>query len=198
MQRIVSLPRAAALAGASIFAVSVVAFGAGFPVFSNLRHPVALLGASGVPRAAAFNALGFVLPGLLAAVAMYARRDRLRERPLAARAGVAACAVSGVAFAALGLLPLDSRDLDGAASRAHGLAWTVWWLAFAAGAALLLAGMRRTPRPAFARAAAACAALVLLFALVLPGLVPVGLSQRVAFGAWLLGVVAIAPSRGAA
>lgn len=198
MQRSVSLPRAAALAAAVLFAAAVAGFGAAFPVFSNLVHPVALLGASGVPHARAFNLAAFVLPGLLVASATYARRGRLDHAPLIARLGVAACALSGLAFAGLGVSPLDSSDLYAPSSRLHGALWTAWWVAFAAGSALLAGGLWRTPLRGMAATVATCAVHLLLFALLLPALLPVGLAQRVAFAAWLVGAIRLAPSRGAA
>lgn len=198
MQRSVSLPRAAAVAAAVLFAGAVAGFGAAFPVFSNLVHPIALLGASGMPRAPAFNAIAFVVPGVLAAYAAYARRGALDGTPLIARLGAVICAIAGLAFAGLGLSPLDSSDLYAASSRLHAALWTAWWVAFAAGGALLAGGLWRTPLRGMAVAVAICALHVLAFALLLPGVLPVGLAQRVAFAAWLAGTIRLAPSRAAA
>ena len=50
-------------------------------------------------------------------------------------------AVSGVAFAAQGLLPLDVNSLDGPISQRHAAAWLLWWVAFIPGAAALAAGL---------------------------------------------------------
>ena len=195
MQRSVSLPRVAAVSVALLFAGSVAGFGAAFPRFLQLVHPVAALGASGVPRAALFNALAFVLPGVLAILVAQSLRARMSDAPMAARLGVQMLTLAAMAFAALGLLPLDSRDLLSAASRAHAAAWTVWWVAFAAGGLLLGVGMRRTPHAAASWSVAVCALVALAFALLLPTVVPIGLSQRVAFAAWLLAGVCMAPPR---
>jgi hypothetical protein len=198
MQRPVSLPRIAAVSAAALFAASIAAFGAAFDAFSNLRHPVAALGASGVPRAAAFDLVGFVLPGRLAAFVAQALRSRMATARYAARLGVQVLTLAALAFAALGLLPLDSADLLSAASRLHASAWTLWWVAFVAGALLLAVGMRGTPHASRCWQVAGCAAVALLFAIVLPGVVPIGLSQRIAFAAWFLGVILMAPSGSAA
>lgn len=199
MQLPVSPPRLAVVFAAILFAAAIAGFGAAFPVFSNLAHPVALLGAGGMPRAGAFNALAFVVPGLLVAAATQARRTPLAGARYTARLGVHACTLAAVAFAALGVVPLDSRDLLAASSRTHAALWTLWWVAFAAGAALLRFGLRGTPASRMPTAVLAGAALVLLFALVMPGLLPVGLSQRAAFAAWFAASIGLAPpSRNAA
>ena len=195
MQRSVSLPRIAAVSAAVLFAAAVAGFGAAFPRFLQLVHPVAALGASGVPRALAFNLVAFVAPGVLAILVAQSLRARMSAAPMAARLGVQMLTLAAMAFAALGLLPLDSRDLLSAASRAHAAAWTVWWIAFVAGGLLLGIGMRGTPHAPRSVAVATCALVALAFALLLPGLVPIGLSQRVAFAAWLLALLLMAPAR---
>ena len=194
MQRSVSLPRIAAVSAAVLFAGAVAGFGAAFPRFLQLVHPVAALGASGVPRAMAFNLVAFVTPGVLAILVAQSLRARMSSAPMAARLGVQMLTLAAMAFAALGFLPLDSRDLLSAASRAHAAAWTVWWIAFVAGGLLLGVGMRGTPHAPRSRAVAACALVALAFALLLPGRVPIGLSQRIAFAAWLLAVLLMAPA----
>ncbi|MGY4516604.1 DUF998 domain-containing protein [Lysobacter sp. HA18] len=199
MQRHVSLPLAAAIAAAVLFAVSVAGFGVMHDGFSQLRHPVAALGGSGVDHALAFNVFAFVVPGLLAAFATQALRARMADTRFIARLGVQALTLAAMAFAALGLLPLDSTDLLATASRLHAATWTVWWVAFVAGALMLAVGMRGTRQARRSWMVAGCALVTLAFALVLPGLLPVGLSQRVAFGAWFAATVLCAPpNRGAA
>ena len=198
MQRLVSLPHVAAFGAALLFAASVAGFGAAFDGFSHLGHPVAALGASGVRNAALFNACAFVVPGVLAAVVAQTLRARMAQARFVARLGVQVLTLAALAFAALGLLPLDSHDLLSSASRAHAATWTLWWLAFAAGSALLAFGMRATPHSRRSTAVFACALAALAFALVLPGAVPVGLSQRLAFAAWFVAVLLLAPSRAAA
>jgi hypothetical membrane protein len=194
----VSLPRAAAIAAASLFAVAVVGFGVLQDGFSQVAHPVAALGASGVSHAFAFNACAFVLPGALAAYVAQALRARMTQARFVARLGAQVLTLAALAFAGLGVLPLDSHDLLAPASSAHAAAWTLWWVAFVAGATLLAVGMRSTPHAARSRAVSSCAAMALAFAILLPGFVPVGLSQRVAFAAWFGAVILLAPSGSAA
>lgn len=198
MQRSVSPARPAAVLAAVLFVASVAGFGAAFPDFVQSVHPVAALGASGVPRATAFNLLAFVVPGLLAAGVAQALRAHMGQARYVARVGVHALTLAGLAFAGMGALPLDSRSLLSAASRMHAVAWTLWWVAFAAGGAMLAFGMRGTPHARRSAAVGACAALAVAFAILLPGAVPVGLAQRVAFAAWLAATLLLAPSRSAA
>ena len=62
------LPLTGALA-ALVFVGAVAGFGVALSGYSQVWHPVAVLGAKGVPHALGFNLLGFVLTGVLAAVA---------------------------------------------------------------------------------------------------------------------------------
>lgn len=194
MPRLVS-PRGAAIAAASLFAAAVIGFGALFPAFSQLSHPVAALGARGLPRAVAFDVVGFVLPGLLAAGAAFASRRRFDDAGFAARLGVAAIGLAGLAFVGQGVSPLDARDLYAASSRLHAALWTFWWLAFAVGAALLAIGAWRSSTRGVAIAVFACALSTLVCALVLPAVVPVGLAQRIAFASWFVALILVAPGR---
>ena len=188
----------AALLAGLVCAVAVIAFGARFDEFSHAQHPVGLLGASLVPGAAAFNVCAFILPGLLAALAAIGLRGGLGDAGWPARIGTQALLLSALAFAAQGVLPLDSRDIDSAASRLHAAAWTAWWIASVVAGLLLAIGFP-SRRGGHAIALAACFASVPVFALVLPGLLPAGLSQRIAFAAWFAGLwLAGRLSRGAA
>ena len=172
-----ALPGAAAAAAV----LALACFGALSPDHSHALHPVALLGARGEPNAAAFNLLGFVLPGLLLAWHAHRMRGRLRAPTWRARIGLQLAMFSALAFAAQGLLPLDPYDLAAPDSRLHALAWTLWWVAFVPGA--LLAGV---PPRSFAQASAAAIALAVpLFALAGPEAIAAGVAQRIAFALWL-------------
>lgn len=183
------LVRHAAVVAATAFAVALAAFGTRFDAYSQIAHPPALLGASEVPRAGAFNLFAFLLPGLLATLPALALRARLGAAGWATRVGAQALLLSALAFGAQGLLPLDSLDLDATASRLHAAAWTAWWIAFGVAAALLAwgAGWGRGG-PVGGRRIAACALASLAFALLAPAVMPVGIAQRLAFGCWFLGL----------
>lgn len=153
------------------------------PGYSQLRHPLAVLGANGAQHAAAFNLAGFVLPGGLLAWQAWHWRSRMVAAGWRARIGLQLLLLSALAFALQGLLPLDPRDLAAPASRLHALAWTAWWTAFVPGALLAAGGMR-----AGVSSAAALALAVLAPVLVLSGgiLLPAALAQRAAVVLWLL------------
>lgn len=167
--------------------LAVVGFGAALPGYSQWRHPVALLGASGVPHAGAFSALGFVLPGLLAVAGALGMLAGSGER--GQRIGVQLLLLSGLAFCGMGLLPLDPTDLDSRASQYHASSWLLWVLAFVPGAGLL--GLWLRGQPGGARPGALCllaAALVGLLSFLPPGpWLPAPLAQRLAFLVWALG-----------
>ncbi len=131
------------------FVAAATICGAMLGGYSHREHPLALLGAVGAPGASAFNVFAFVLPGLLLTVAFWTMRSALpADANWRARIGTQLATLSALAFAAQGLFPLDPEDLGGQANALHALAWTMWWIAFAAAGALLAAsaqsrGLRR-------------------------------------------------------
>ena len=174
------------LLAAAIFVLAVVGFGATLDGYAQARHPVALLGARGVPHALGFNLMGFVLPGLLAAAVAECLRRRLAATAgWAPRVGSQMLLLAGVAFAAMGLLPLDVDDLHGPASQLHASAWMVWVLGFVAGALLLgISYLRQVLGKALGGVAVTCAVLAAVAAFALQGMLPAPLAQRVAFACW--------------
>lgn len=175
------------------FLGALLGFGAMLDGFSHATHPVALLGARGVPRWWAFDLFGFVLPGLLAWAAMVrtsiADNARVDGGGRLLGVGWTLCALAALAFAAQGMLPIDARQGFGyGVARLHTAAWTVWWIAFAAGGVLLAIGWRG--RIALRFATAFAVALVLAFSFVaMPGAPAIG--QRIAFVAWLAWVACV-------
>lgn len=184
--RMSRLERFPGVAAAVVFAAALAGFGAALDGYAHVRYPVAWLGATGLPHALAFNLLGFVLPGVLAGVAALEMRRRIPSGaswPL--RIGAQLVFLSTLAFIAMGLLPLDPRDLESDASRLHGTAWMLWNVAFIPGA-LLLAATLRSHRPwaGFARINFAAAVGLLLAGFVLVEVMPAGVAQRIALAAW--------------
>lgn len=181
-----SLPYAG-LAAAVVFAAAVLGFGAALHGYSQVWHPVAVLGAQGVPRALAFNLLGFVVPGLLAAaVALQLRRHLPQAAGWPLRVGVQLALLAALGFIALGLLPLDPADLHNRASSLHATAWMLWWVAFVPGALLVAFGLRgRTGWRVLAWSSAIAALVVLVTVLFAVELLPAGVAQRLGYTAWL-------------
>ncbi len=181
------LPLLAAVAAVVLFAAAVAGFGAALEGYSQALHRVGLLGARGLPHALAFNVLGFVLPGVLAAFVAWRLRATVGDDgPWMARVGAWLALLSALAFLAQGLLPLDPRDLESDASRAHATAWMLWWVAFVPAAVMLAAGLWRMPRWRVLGLASLLAAAVVAVLAALPlDLLAPGVAQRGAFAAWL-------------
>ena len=181
-----------------LFAGALLAARIGLPEYAHRLHPVGLRGAIGMPWATAFNLAAFVLPGALLAWTSLRLRAALAMRGWSARIGVVLVQLSALAFAAQGLLPLDPRDVDAAASRWHVLAWMLWWIAFVPGVLLLAVGARRGI--GFSLACLLAGLLVPLLAVFAPVGSWVGLAQRLAFatwfGWWLVASRASASARG--
>lgn len=192
---VVRLDRWLGLLAAVAFVLAVAGFGAGLDGYAQGSHPVALLGARGVPHALAFNLVGFVLPGLLAAgVAERLRRTLPTGAGWAPRVGSQMLLLAGLAFAAMGALPLDVDDLHGPASQLHASAWMIWVLGFVAGTMLLaVSGLRQAHGRALGVLALGCGVLAALAAFALQGVVPAPLAQRLAFACWAVWLAAALP-----
>lgn len=192
---VVRLDRWLGLLAAVAFVLAVAGFGAGLDGYAQGRHPVALLGARGVPHALAFNLVGFVLPGLLAAgVAERLRRTLPTGAGWAPRVGSQMLLLAGLAFAAMGALPLDVDDLHGPASQLHASAWMIWVLGFVAGSVLLaVSGLRQAHGRALGVLALGCGVLAALAAFALQGVVPAPLAQRLAFACWAVWLASALP-----
>ncbi|MFC4728183.1 DUF998 domain-containing protein [Coralloluteibacterium thermophilus] len=150
MSRSTSLERAALRCGLLaplLFVVALVAAGAASPGYEHALHPVALLGSEvgGLPLL--WNLGGFVLPGLGIAVFAWGLGCRLGRDGGGSlgRIGLWMLAISGVAFAACGLLPYPLDDAEGDGARLHVLAYTLAMIAFAPGALFVSASLRRRP-----------------------------------------------------
>lgn len=192
---VVRLDRWLGLLAAVVFVLAVAGFGAGLDGYAQARHPVALLGARGVPHALAFNLLGFVLPGVLAvAVAERLRRSLPATAGWAPRVGSQMLLLAGLAFAAMGLLPLDVDDLHGPASQLHASAWMIWVLGFVAGTVLLgVSHLRQAHGRASGAVALGCGVLAALAPFALQGTLPAPMAQRLAFACWLVWLAAALP-----
>jgi hypothetical protein len=186
---------------AVVWLLAVFGFGMRLEGYDQLRHPVSLLGAHGVPGGTAFSMLGFVLPGILAAVAALDLALRMPvTAPRALRVGGQMLLLAAVAFAAMGLLPLDVEDIENRASQYHASAWLLWLVGFSAGALALRLGSARDAawRP-LANLAVGCALWSLCSAFLFEIALPVAMAQRLAFLGWLvwlLGAARLAPARG--
>lgn len=180
---------------------SVIGFGAQLDGYDALRHPVSLLGAHGIPGGAVFSVLGFVVPGVLAALVALGLILRMpASAPRILRVGGQMLLLAAVAFMAMGLLPLDVDDIENRASQYHASAWLLWLVAFSAGAvALRLGAGKDSPWRPLAVLTLGCVIWSVCSAFVFELAMPVAMAQRLAFLGWLiwlLAAVRLAPARG--
>lgn len=169
------------------FAGALLFFAARVPGYVHALHPPALLGAAGMPDAFAWNLLGFVVPGLLAALALHGVYTALRSGGAGgvARVGATLLLISALAFAGQGLVPLRlGQALDAGPARMHIALWMLWWLSALVGYVALTLGNLRRPTSALAALLAGTIMLLALHATVLP--LPGGMRERVALAAWFL------------
>jgi len=178
--------RAAGLVAGLSFAIAVYAFGAALEGYRQALLPVALLGGDAVPRALYFNLTAFVVPGAIAIwIATTLRGVLPGDTRWSARIGARLVMFAAMAFAAQGLLPLDPADLEAPSTRLHATAWTLWWIAFMPGAALLAVGLRgRAGSRRLASVSMIASLMVLLFAASPWQWLPSGATQRMAYAAW--------------
>lgn len=182
------------------FIAAVVGFGAQLRGYDQMLHPVSLLGARGIPGGIGFSLLGFVVPGLLAAVValdLILRMPASAPRPL--RIGGQMLLLAALAFAAMGLFPLDVDDIENRASQFHASAWLLWLLAFtAAGIALRFGAGKASAWRSLSTLSVVCALWVVCSAFLFEIAMPVAMAQRLAFLGWLvwlLGAARLAPPR---
>lgn len=188
--------RIAGLAAPTCFAAALLGFGAALEGYRHDAWPVALLGASGVPRAAAFNLCAYLLPGLLAAFVALRLRAALRQPASgAARIGWTLALLAALAFAAQGGLPLESAGPDAGRGKLHGVAWALWGIAFAAATAMLALSSLRRARGSVALVHLCAGLAVFGLGWLSEGLVEAPLAQRLAFGGWFAWVAWVAWAR---
>jgi hypothetical membrane protein len=172
-----------------VFWPALFVFGALRPDYDQLTKAISELGALGAPNMLAWNLFGFVLPGILLALAGD-EIGRASGRPIARLLLV----LSGLAFAATAI-PADMSSYEAPTTIAHlsaSLASLATWLA-----ALLWLTARGTAdwRTLRALAAAGFVVFALAFSLHFVPDATGGLAQRAAFAAYLgwYIVVSLAP-----
>lgn len=163
--------------------------------FVAASHPLAVLGAGGVPGAMAFNLFAFVAPGLCAAWCAWRWRQGMGlHAAWAARLASHMLLLAGLAFAAQGVWVLDLEELDGGRSRGHATAWMLWAVAGIAGGAMAAMGLAMRRRFALASWSMACVVVVLAATTGWLAL-DAGYAQRVGMAAWAAMVAALAAMR---
>ncbi|NIJ79779.1 DUF998 domain-containing protein [Xanthomonas cannabis] len=182
-----SAQRYLGLIAATVFVLAVAGFGATLPGYLQASHPVALLGAAGVPHALGFNLLAFVLVGVLGMVTGVSLLARMPPKAgWSLRVGGQLIVLAGLAFVGMGMLPLDPTDLDGRASQAHATAWLLWAVAFVPAMLLIAAALLNgSDTRGLAWLSLVAGLLVAVLAFGPPGLLRQAIAQRLAFLAWV-------------
>ena len=163
--------------------------------YSHVVNTMSELGAAGSPHAAAWNVLGFIVPGILLAIvgATIARAANPEPSPSRTLATVL-LALSGLAIAGQGLMPAEMAngvaDVTAASTRGHFISSLISGGAWAVGALMLVGPMKRNPDwRGLHIASIMLVVLTLASAFLLRGMLPDGLAQRVGNGffcAWFI------------
>lgn len=193
-------PRLFAIAAFACFLGALLGFGAALPGYSHDRHPLALLGARGVPHWVWFDAIGFVAAGMLAwwAHVRAGWRWQTSGTPMGrvAAIGWTMCTIAALAYAAQGVLPVDpGKGFGYGVGKLHTAAYMVWWIAFAAGTVLLaIGGGENFPlrRARIGTLGALIAILALVLFVAIPGAPALG--QKIAFALWFLWLACVVPT----
>lgn len=178
-----------------LFWTASVALAALRASYSHVVNTISELGAVGTPHATAWNVLGFIIPGVLLAVVGGAIARTANEEPSLSRAvATVLLVVSGLAVAAQGVMPAEMidgvADVTSTSTRAHFISSLVSGAAWAVGALLLVAPMRRNPNwQGLYLVSAILVVLTLVASFALRGTLPDGLAQRIGnafFCAWFI------------
>jgi hypothetical membrane protein len=168
-----------------LFWAALFLFGSLRPGYSQMARAVSELGALGTPLMAAWNVVGFGLPGLLLMIFGW-RLGRVDGPRAWFVPGL--LAFGGASFLFSGVFPADMQDLRGTVTQLHILAsmLSLIWLPGA-----LMFAWRRFHDWRAASVASATLALLFLLSMGLPDSLPRGLTQRLRFAIYLGWVLAM-------
>jgi hypothetical membrane protein len=165
-----------------LFWLAMLVLGALRPSYSHVVNAVSELGAIGTPRAVLWNIFGFIIPGLLLAIAGKAIVDSVSEDRPSMMAGWLLPAF-GLLIAAQGLLPAVMAGGEVITTswltRGHLIASLVSGVAWLVALLLLVGPMKRSSDwRGWHLFNIAAVVLVILLAFVVGGRLPGGLAQR--------------------
>jgi hypothetical membrane protein len=168
-----------------LFWTASLVLGAFRPSYSHVVNTISELGAVGTPHSTAWNVLGFIIPGVLLAIvgATIARAANV-ERSLSRTLATVLLTLSGLAVAGQGLMPAEMvngvADVTSASTRGHFISSLISGAAWAIGALLLVAPMKRNPPwQGLHMVSVALVVLALIASFALRGALPDGLAQRI-------------------
>lgn len=168
-----------------LFWAASVALAALRPAYSHVLNTISELGAVGTPHAAAWNVLGFIIPGFLFALVGATIARAANPQPSLSRTlATVLLVLCGLAVAGQGVMPAEMTngvaDIASASTRAHFVSSLISGAAWAAGALVLVGPMKRNPHwHSLYIVSAVLVALTIIASLTLRGALPDGLAQRI-------------------
>jgi hypothetical membrane protein len=178
-----------------LFWLASIVFGALRPSYSPVVNTISELGAISTSNATLWNVFGFIVPGIVlavagAAIARAANVTSSLPRTLATFLLI----LSGLAIAGQGLMPAAMAngvaDITSASTRGHFISSLVSGAAWALGALLLVGPMKRHPQwHGLHVVSVVLLALTIVASFALRGRMPDGLAQRIGdafFCAWFV------------
>jgi hypothetical membrane protein len=168
-----------------LFWVASVALAAFRPSYSHVVNTISELGAVGTPHATAWNVLGFIVPGVLLALAGATIARAANPTPSVSRTFATVLLVlCGLAVAGQGIFPAEMAngvaDVTSAFTRGHFVSSLLSGATWAVGALMLVGPMKRNPNwHSLYIVSAVLVALTLVALFTLRGTLPDGLAQRI-------------------
>lgn len=191
---------AAGVAAVVVFWTALFGFASAYPGYSHSHKAISELGAFGAPHALAWNALGFIAPGLLLAVCG-AGLGRALDVSGRATTVYWLLVISGVGFAGTGVFPVEMRQgspfMASPFTAGHVLMTFASGIPWAIAVFLVVGRVRRNPAWHHARSVTVVLAVASVAGLAVNLMSPAlpilanrpGLAQRISFGiyfAWFL------------
>ena len=165
------------------------------PSYSHSVNTISELGARGTPNATMWNIVGFIVPGLLFALAGGAIALSIgREKSVLRTLSSVLLVLSGLAIAGQGAIPAvmtnGAADITSPYTRGHFISSLVSAAAWAIGVLLLGGPMKRSPEwRSFRIVSIVLVLLALVASVALRGALPDGLAQRLGnavFSTWFV------------
>ena len=178
-----------------LFWTASVVLGAFRPSYSHVVNTISELGAVGTPHATAWNVFGFIIPGLLLAIAGAAIARTANPEPSLSRTlATVLLVLCGLAISGQGVMPAEMAngvaDVTSTSTRGHFISSLISGAAWAVGALLLVGPMKRNRNwQSLYIVSAVLVALTLVASFTLRGTLPDGLAQRIAnafFCVWFI------------
>jgi hypothetical membrane protein len=172
------------IAACAVFWAAAFVVGAPRPSYSHTVNTISELGARGTPNATLWNVVGFVVPGLLLAVAGRAIAHSIsREKSWSTGLAALSLFISGLAIAGQGVIPAEMTngvaDTTSPYTRGHFISSLISAATWAIGALLLIGPMKRSRAwHGWHIVSIVLVALTLVASFALRGALPDGLAQR--------------------